>query len=167
MGVIPAAVPILIRVAREQVVIASVAAPWGPIRLGATARGLVAVDQLTTAEEFSARMERRFGRAPVEAAATPTTNPAVRHLDEARRALEDFFSGDLWALGDLAVDLDDRPAWDRLVLTAVRSIPPGTRQFATSTRRVAPSRNSSRATSGRWTTSPSTSTTGRRGTGSC
>ena len=125
MDVIQAAIPILVRMAREQVVIASVAAPWGPIRLGATARGLVAVDQLTSAEEFSARIADRFGSAPVEAAATAAANPAVRHLDEARRALEAFISGDLWALGDLAVDLDDRPAWDRLVLTAVRSIPPG------------------------------------------
>ena len=110
---------------RDQVVTASVAAPWGPIRLAATARGLVAVDQLTSSEEFAARLAGRFGGAPIEIAGAPADSPAVRHLEVARRAFEAFIAGDLAALDDLAVDLDDRPAWDRLVLSAVRSIPPG------------------------------------------
>ena len=103
---------------------ASVAAAWGPIHLAATSRGLVAVDQLTSTEEFAARLDERFGRPAVEAAAADA-GPATRHLERARVALESFFEGDLTALDDLPVDLEDRPAWDRLVLTAVRSIPPG------------------------------------------
>jgi methylated-DNA-[protein]-cysteine S-methyltransferase len=116
---------ILKTVPSEPVVIATVAAPWGPIRLAATSRGLVAVDQLTSGEEFTARLMERFGRPPVEAVAVQADGPALRHLDRARVALESFFDGDLSALNDLPVDLADRPAWDRLVLSAVRSIPPG------------------------------------------
>jgi methylated-DNA-[protein]-cysteine S-methyltransferase len=110
---------------RDEVLTASVAAPWGPIRLAATARGLVAVDQLTSADEFAARLRERFGPPPIEATAAADASPAGRHLARARSALESFFDGDLSALDDLPVDLEDRPAWDRLVLTAVRSIPPG------------------------------------------
>ena len=109
----------------EQVVIASVAAPWGPIRLAATARGLAAVDQLTSAEEFAGRLRERFGAPPLEAAEAERDSPAVEHLDRARVALVAFLDGDLSALGDLPVDLEDRPAWDRLVLGAIRTIPPG------------------------------------------
>ena len=39
----------------------SLTAPWGPIRLAASARGLVALDQLVTADAFAERLERRFG----------------------------------------------------------------------------------------------------------
>lgn len=112
-------------VMREPIVTADVAAPWGPIRLAATSRGLVALDQLTSAEEFAARLEGRFGTAPVDATTAPVGSEAVRHLEAARRAVEAFAAGDLVALDDLPVDLDDRPAWDRLVLGAVRGIPPG------------------------------------------
>ena len=110
--------------AQEQIVTTSVAAPWGPIRLAASSRGLVATEQLTSTEEFDARLERRFGHPPIDAAAA-TGTAAARQLERARRAFEAFVDGDLSALDDLPIDLDDRPAWDRLVLGAVRSIPPG------------------------------------------
>jgi methylated-DNA-[protein]-cysteine S-methyltransferase len=110
----------------ERVIVASVAAPWGPIRLAATGRGIAAVDQLTSAEEFASRLRDRFGAAPIEAGhARKDGAAALRHLDRARVALDRFLGGDLFALDDLPVDLEDRPAWDRLVLTAIRSIPPG------------------------------------------
>ena len=109
----------------ERIVIASFAAPWGPIRLAASSRGLVAVEQLTSAEEFDARLEGRFGMPPISADALPVATPAVEHLEQARRSFEAFVGGDLGALVDLPIDLDDRPAWDRLVLAAVRGISPG------------------------------------------
>jgi len=112
--------------AREQVVIDSVAAPWGPIRLAASSRGLVAVDQLTSAEEFVARLAARFGRPPVELVSADVDPAAARLLGRSRHAIDAFVDGDLGALDDLPVDIADRPAWDRLVLDAVRSIPPGT-----------------------------------------
>jgi len=110
---------------REQVVTTSVAAPWGPIRIAATSRGLVAVDQLVSADEFAARLQGRFGTAPIDVASARKTDPAARHLEAAAAALAAFAEGNLSALVGLQVDLDDRPAWDRLVLSAVRSIPPG------------------------------------------
>jgi methylated-DNA-[protein]-cysteine S-methyltransferase len=112
-------------VAREIVVMTSVAAPWGEIHLAASARGIVAVDQLTTRDEFATRLATRFGAAPVEAGHGSADSTAAGQLERARSALAAFIDGDLAALDELAVDLDDRPAWDRLVLAAVRAIPPG------------------------------------------
>ena len=110
---------------REPIVTTSIAAPWGPIRLAATSRGLVTLDQLVSADEFAARLEGRFGSAPIDAANVAQDNPARGHLERARLAIEAFVGGDLSVLTGLPIDLEDRPAWDRLVLAAVREIPPG------------------------------------------
>jgi methylated-DNA-[protein]-cysteine S-methyltransferase len=117
--------PILATMAGEQVLIDSVAAPWGPIRLAASSRGLVAVDQLTSPEEFAARLQARFGSPPLSLSDGSGDPVAARLLLRARRAVEAFVGGDLGALDNLPVDLRDRPKWDRLVLGAVRSIPAG------------------------------------------
>lgn len=109
----------------ERLVATSVAADWGPIRLAATARGLVAVEQLSSVEDFEAQLIRRFGGAPIDLRAAAPDDPAAGHLRAARSALDAFLAGDLGALDELAVDLADRPAWDRLVLEAIRGIPPG------------------------------------------
>jgi methylated-DNA-[protein]-cysteine S-methyltransferase len=107
------------------VVTAALAAPWGPVRLAATEAGLVAVDQLTAAEAFEERLRRRFGVPPTDLAAAAPNDSASRNLRAAVAALEAFLAGNLDALNGFPVDLDDRPAWDRLVLDAVRGIPPG------------------------------------------
>lgn len=109
----------------SSLVIASVAAPWGPIRLAATDRGLAALDQLVSAEAFGDRLERRFGRQPVDLAAVAPDSSAAGHLRAALEALTAFLDGDLGAVEALPVDLDGRAGWDRLVLGAVRGIPPG------------------------------------------
>jgi len=100
-------------------------APWGPIRIAATPRGLAALDQLVTHEAFAERLERRFGVTPVDLDATLPADPAAGHVRRARAAVEAFLDGDLGALAALPVDLADRPAWDQQVLEAVRGIPPG------------------------------------------
>jgi O-6-methylguanine DNA methyltransferase len=105
-------------------------APWGPIRLAATERGLTAADQLVSAEAFVARLDRRFGGSGVSLAdAASARDDGVRRaagrLREAITAFEAFLAGDLRALARLPVDLEDRAGWDRLVLGAVRTIPPG------------------------------------------
>jgi methylated-DNA-[protein]-cysteine S-methyltransferase len=107
------------------VVTTALAAPWGPVRLAATEAGLVAVDQLTAAETFDERLRRRFGLPPTDLAAAAPNHPATRNLRAAVAAMEAFLGGDLDALHGFPVDLDDRPAWDRQVLGAVRDIPPG------------------------------------------
>ncbi len=115
------------------IVTTSLAADWGPIRLAASRRGLVAVEQLTSPEEFDARLTRRFGATPVDldhAASNGAIDQAVdreaaQHLEVARAAFERFLGGELDALEDLPVDVADRTAWDRDVLAAVRTIRPG------------------------------------------
>ncbi len=110
----------------QQVVVASIAAPWGPVRLAATGRGLAALDQLVSQDAFVERLERRFGSTPIDLAGVPDGSPAAEHLHAALEAVGAFLAGALGALSSLTIDLEDRAAWDRLVLGAVRGIPPGT-----------------------------------------
>ena len=107
------------------IVTTSLAADWGPIRLAASRRGLVAVEQLTSPEEFDARLTRRFGAMPAALDDPAADSEAVEQLRRAGAALERFLGGDLAALDDLAIDLGDRTGWDRDVLGAVRTIRPG------------------------------------------
>ena len=108
------------------VVSASVGAPWGPIRLAATERGLAALDQLVAHDAFADRLARRFGTAPVGIEAAPDGSGARAQLEAALAALGAFLDGDLAAFAGLPIDLVDRAAWDQRVLAAVRTIPPGT-----------------------------------------
>jgi O-6-methylguanine DNA methyltransferase len=111
-----------------------VTAPWGPVRVAASERGLVAVDQLVTEEAFTDRLQRRFGSPPIAAAdanrrsidGAACVSTAARQLASGIAALEAFIAGDLSALDGVPIDLGDRAGWDRLVLGAVRGIPPAT-----------------------------------------
>jgi len=132
-------------VASDMVVATAVAAPWGPVHIAATARGVVAVEAMTTRDAFEAGLERRLGREVrwlgpagpsngrrggarrgAEAAGSAI---AVGHLRAAAAALSAATGGEEDAaaqlLHDLPIDLEDRPAWDRDVLDAVRAIPRG------------------------------------------
>ncbi len=103
--------------------------------VAATARGIVAVELMSSRESFAGGLERRLGR-PVrwvqadleQDGTTDLDTVALGHLRAAAAAVEMAVSGD----GDIAdrfaslpVDLEDRPAWDRDVLAAVRVIPRG------------------------------------------
>ena len=107
------------------IVTTSLSAAWGPVRLAASRRGLVAVEQLTSAEEFESRLGRRFGPLPVALDDPAADAQAAEHLSQARAAFEKFLAGDLAALDDLPIDLADRTGWDRDVLGAVRTIRAG------------------------------------------
>src|SRR5215207_6451320 len=109
----------------NRLVATSVTAPWGPIHVAASDRGIVAIDQLVGAEEFQARLERRFGGHPLELADATSNTAATAHLREAVRALGRFLDGDVDALRGLTLDLGDRSDWDKRVLAAVRAIPAG------------------------------------------
>jgi O-6-methylguanine DNA methyltransferase len=102
--------------------IGSIDAPWGPIRIAASAVGIVAIDQLVSESDFVGRLDRRFGGDHRIDSADPV---AARHLARALDAVSAWLQGEIVALGHIAVDIGDRPAWDRLVLGAVRGIPPG------------------------------------------
>ena len=112
----------------RRIVADSIDAPWGPIRVAASSGGLVAVDQLVAADAFADRIQRRFGHAPVaidDVTNDTTVAAAADQLRHGIAALRAFLDGDLGALDDVAIDLGDRNGWDRLVLGAVRQIPPG------------------------------------------
>lgn len=93
--------------------------PWGPVRVAATARGVVAVELLSTPEGFAAGLARR-GLVTGDAG-----DEAQGRARDAARAIEAALAGDPVALEALPIDIEDRPAWDRLVLGAVRAIPRG------------------------------------------
>ncbi len=109
----------------ERIVAGSITADWGPIRVAASSRGLVAVDQLVTAEAFVDRLERRFGTPPADVAEAASDSAAAGNLRLGLAALGRFLGGDLTALDAIPIDLAERTAWDRLVLGAVRGIPSG------------------------------------------
>lgn len=103
-------------------------APWGPIHLATTTVGVVAVDLMATATSFSDGLERRLGRTLAWTETgdrTDLAGPAHRHLRTAAEALSRALDGDDASIDELALDLVDRPAWDRAVLGAVRAIPRG------------------------------------------
>ena len=98
--------------------------PWGPVRVVAGPRGVVALAMLSSAEAFSADLDRRRLGSVVplaDAPAGPARDLAVR----ARDAVEAFLAGKPVALEDLELDIADRSAWDRQVTEGVRSIPRG------------------------------------------
>ena len=100
------------------VAIGVVPGPWGPIHVAATERGLVAIDILAPPEVFRAQLEARLGRLAASDSTAATLEPAL----DAVRA---FLAGDPAAFDGIALDLEDRPAWDRAVLGAVREVPWG------------------------------------------
>ncbi len=103
--------------------IATVPGPRGSIHVAATPSGIVAIDILAPADEFSAELERRLGRS--EPGSGSDGGDAQAHLDRGVAALRAFLDGRPDAFDELPLDLADRPAWDRLVLGAVREIPWG------------------------------------------
>ncbi len=102
--------------------------PWGVVHLAASPDGLLAVELMAFESDFRSGVERRTGR-PVEwrlgGDLRLDPSAAATHLRAAAAALIAAFAGDDRALGGLAIDLSERPAWDVAVLGAVRAIPRG------------------------------------------
>lgn len=114
----------IVSAAGSPIVVVTAESAWGPARIAAGPRGVVAVELLSTSEGFLAGLARRGLRAPVElAAARP--GPARDLAELARAAVESVLRGEAVRVDSIPVDLSDRPAWDRLVLDAVRAIPRG------------------------------------------
>jgi O-6-methylguanine DNA methyltransferase len=108
----------------DPVVITAVESAWGPARIAAGPRGVVAVELLSTPEGFLAGLARRGLGAAVELGeASP--GPARDLAALAQAAVEGVLRGEAVRLDSIPVDLADRPGWDRLVLQAVRAIPRG------------------------------------------
>ena len=95
---------------------AAVDAPWGPIHLAATDRGVVALETLAPRELFADRLALRLR--------SEIATGSHEILDAAVAQVEAFVDGRRRSF-DLPLDLDDRPAWDRAVFAAVREVPWG------------------------------------------
>ena len=95
----------------------TVVAPWGPIHIAVSERGLVALDNLTSDDDFEAGLRNRF-RSEVEPGSSRLLDKAVSELDDYLRGERTSFT--------LPIDLADRPDWDRRVLAAVAQVPWGT-----------------------------------------
>ncbi len=102
---------------------ADAATDLGPLRVAATADGVCAVELLGTADAFADGLAARGIVVDVMAAGPRAGALAATAL----RVVEGLLRGE--AVDDAAaaipLDLGDRPAWDRLVLEAVRAIPRG------------------------------------------
>lgn len=108
----------------QSLVLALADGPWGPVRIAAGARGVVAVELLSTPDAFLAGLRRRGLGQPVPLAeAGPGAARAIAIT--ARRLLEAVLAGDPAPVEELPIDIADRSAWDRLVLEAVRAVPRG------------------------------------------
>ena len=119
---------------------AAVEAAWGPVHLAASERGIVAVELMTTTDAFVAALERRFRGSVVWLGGEARLDNATargRWLEAGRSASAAALAGDDRGLSTLELDLGDRPAWDRSVLAAVRTIPRGrTRSYGEIARQV-------------------------------
>ncbi len=105
-------------------VVAVVDGPWGPVRIAAGPRGVVAVAMLSGADAFAAGLSRRrLGEA--QAIATAPSGAARNHAQTAADLVDRALNGEAVPLDAFTVDLSDRSEWDRLVLGAVRAIPRG------------------------------------------
>lgn len=94
-----------------EVQFAVLAAPWGPVHVAATERGVVAVESLATTDSFVERLATRLHRSVADRGG----GPAGATLDAAVSQLGEYFAGRRRAW-NLPLDLGSRPAWDRSVL---------------------------------------------------
>ena len=94
-----------------------VAAPWGPIHLAATARGIAAIELFTPTERFIAALESRLHPEPARSA-----NGAARETTERAAAEVEAYLGGTRTVFDLAIDPGPRPAWDAAVFDGVRGV---------------------------------------------
>jgi O-6-methylguanine DNA methyltransferase len=99
----------------------SAATDRGPVRVAATAVGVCAVELLTDVGAFAGGLARRGIVVDASLAGPAARSLARRSLDAVVRLLE----GEAVDTAGIPLDVGDRPAWDRLVLDAVRAVPRG------------------------------------------
>ena len=104
----------------------TLAGPDGPFQVAATEHGIVATGWDLDAADFRTDLGERLGGPVRPIGDVPPDDPARRLLDEIRPRLEALLHGMTRDATDIPVDLDDRPDFDRRVLTAVREVGWGT-----------------------------------------
>jgi O-6-methylguanine DNA methyltransferase len=106
-----------VEVTTPSVSFATARAPWGPVELAASTRGLVGLAVLMPRDRF---IEDVIRRTRLEA-----TSRAPLLLDRAVAAVEAFLDGSPAMLRATPIDLVVASDWDRSVLRAVRRVPWG------------------------------------------
>jgi len=89
-------------------------APWGPVQIAASSRGLAGLAVRSPREPFLEDVVRRTGLEP--------TSGSTPMLDLAVAAVEDFLTGRPASLEALPLDLAIGSDWDRAVFGGVRRI---------------------------------------------
>jgi len=98
-------------------------APWGPLSVAVSDRGVVAAENMTPPAAFADGLERRFGVTVVDR--RNDASPRQRQLlDQAVDEFRSYLAGDRREFA-LPLDIVVRSPWDRAVLGAVRDIPYG------------------------------------------
>jgi methylated-DNA-[protein]-cysteine S-methyltransferase len=103
------------------VAVAGGASDRGPVQVAVTARGVAAVDVSSPGEAVDAALARRGLVVEPDRAGEAAVSMAARGLAAVLAILDGGPSPE----PPVPLDLGDRPAWDRLVLEAVRAIPRG------------------------------------------
>jgi methylated-DNA-[protein]-cysteine S-methyltransferase len=97
---------------------ATLPGPLGPFALAATERGIVTAGWASEPDLVTALSDRIGPLAP-------TTPEALERLRTSIPVVEALLAGETIDARGVTVDLQDRPAGDRSVLTAVREVGPG------------------------------------------
>jgi methylated-DNA-[protein]-cysteine S-methyltransferase len=103
----------------EPAAFAIAAAPWGPVHVAATSRGVAAVELLTPTERFVESVAARLHRS-VEPARN-VNDGAAELAERTVDAIEAYLGGSA-ASFDLPIDLDGRANWDQQVFAGLRGV---------------------------------------------
>ena len=96
--------------------------PSGPFRVAASEQGVVAASWEPDERVFRAGLEARLGVPVVSIEEVAPADPARRLLASVVPTLERLLRGEPIDPSTIPIDLRDRPAFDRLVLAAVRDV---------------------------------------------
>lgn len=99
--------------------------PWGPVLMGTTPRGVLAVELRASPATMRLRLERRLA-SPVELdEAAEVGRPADRSMRPAVEFLRRVLAGEPVDAGAVALDWTGVNAWDRRVLEGARTVARG------------------------------------------
>jgi methylated-DNA-[protein]-cysteine S-methyltransferase len=102
----------------------TIASPWGPVHLAASAIGVCGVELLGSAAAFADEVGRRIGGA-VRSAGDDAPSGAAAQLAAARAELALAVEGRPSHIQEVPLDWRGIPPWDRRVLEGTRSLARG------------------------------------------
>ena len=102
----------------------TIASPWGPVHVAASADGVCGVQLLGSAADFVAQAGRRIGGA-VTSTGLEAPSGAGEWLAQARAELLCALSGQPSRVQEVPLDWRGIPAWDRRVLEGARGVARG------------------------------------------